>query len=76
MAARCRSLGPGWRVVGGGEVSLAAFPTGVEPGARLVADGTTPAKAPRTLDAGARAVEIDVFLDPPRHAEQPRRADR
>jgi hypothetical protein len=58
-------LGPGWRDAGGGEVNLAAFPTGVDRSARLVADGTTPTKACRTLDAGARAVEIDVFLDPP-----------
>jgi hypothetical protein len=58
-------LGPGWREAGGGEVVVAAFPTGVDRSARLVADGTAPARTCRTFDAGARAVAVDVFLDPP-----------
>ena len=57
-------LGPGWRDAGGGEVSLAAFPTGVDRSARVVADGKTPARTCRAIGAGARAVEVDVFLEP------------
>ena len=56
-------LGPGWRDAGEGEIGLAAFPTGVDRSARLIADGTTPVRTCRTFDAGARAVAIDVFLD-------------
>ena len=58
-------LGPGWRESEEGAVSLAAFPTGVDRSARLVADGATPARTCRTVDPGVRAVEVDVFLDPP-----------
>jgi hypothetical protein len=57
-------LGPGWREAGGGNVILAAFPTGVDRSARLVADGTTPLETCRSFDAGVRVVAIDVFLDP------------
>jgi hypothetical protein len=57
-------LGPGWRDAGGGDVVLAAFPTGVDRSARLVADGTTPVETCRSFDAGARVVAVDVFLDP------------
>jgi len=57
-------LGAGWRDAGGGEVSVAAFPTGVDRSARLVADGATPAITCRTFEAGALAIQVDVFLDP------------
>jgi hypothetical protein len=57
-------LGADWRDAGGGEVSLAAFPTGVDRSARLVADGSTPAKTCRRFEVDVRGIEIDVFLDP------------
>ena len=56
-------IGEGWAGSDGGEVTLVAFPTGVDRSARLVAREGQPTTTCRPIKRGVRKIGFDLILD-------------